>query len=56
LPDVRVSAPRQAGSGGEDYIDFQATVDGQLRTGSYFDRATLILWDGPPQLWADTIV
>lgn len=56
LPDVHVSAPRQAGSSGEDYIDFQATVDGQLRTGSYFDRATLILRDGPPELWADTIV
>jgi hypothetical protein len=56
LPDVHVSASLQAGPSGEDYIDFQAIVDGQLRTGSYFDRATLILRDGPPDLWADTIV
>src|SRR5262249_13706641 len=56
LPDVHVSPPRQAGTSGEDYIDFQTTIDGQLRTGTFFDRATLILRDGPPELWADTIV
>lgn len=54
-PEARIFPPERGGASNEDYINFQVTLDGQLRTGSYFDRSTLILRDGPPQVWAETI-
>ncbi|MFJ4676971.1 hypothetical protein [Kitasatospora sp. NPDC088783] len=38
-----------------DYVDFEITADGEARHGSYFDRRHLILRDGTPEFWADTI-
>jgi hypothetical protein len=40
----------------EDYLDFQVDLEGMTRTGSYYDRSNLILGDGDPEFWADTIV
>ena len=40
----------------EDYLDFQMDLDGMTRTASYYDRSNLILSDGDPEFWADTIV
>jgi hypothetical protein len=40
----------------EDYLDFQIDLDGVTRTASYYDRSNLILGDGDPEFWADTIV
>ncbi|MGW3037455.1 hypothetical protein ACWDCB_40450 [Streptomyces sp. NPDC001178] len=40
----------------EDYLDFQIDLDGMTRTASYYDRSNLILSDGDPEFWADTIV
>lgn len=40
----------------QDYLEFQTTLEGLPRHGSYFDRTHLILRDGPPSLWADTVV
>lgn len=40
----------------QDYLDFQVDLDGMTRTASYYDRSTLILSDGDPEFWADTIV
>lgn len=40
----------------QDYLDFQVDLDGMTRTASYYDRSTLILGDGDPEFWADTIV
>jgi hypothetical protein len=41
---------------GKDYVDFEVTLAGESRIGSYFDQGRLILRDGEPALWADTIV
>ncbi|MGW3950818.1 hypothetical protein ACWEKM_07620 [Streptomyces sp. NPDC004752] len=40
----------------EDYLDFQMDLEGMTRTASYYDRSNLILGDGDPEFWADTIV
>jgi hypothetical protein len=47
---------RHAPVAGTDYCDFQLTVDGLVRVGSYFGDGTLILNDGSSRDWADTIV
>lgn len=39
----------------EDYLDFQVEIDGMTRTASYFDRSNLILNDGDPAFWAETV-
>lgn len=39
-----------------EYLDFEMVLDDMSRHGSYFDRSHLILRDGSPQFWADTIV
>ncbi|MFJ5234853.1 hypothetical protein ACIQBJ_33820 [Kitasatospora sp. NPDC088391] len=38
-----------------DHLDFETTLDGMTRHGSYFDRSHLVLRDGAPALWAGTI-
>ncbi len=38
-----------------DYVDFEVTIDGEPRHGTYFDHRHLILRDGTPEFWADTI-
>lgn len=52
--DVRASL-KHAPVRDQDYLEFQTTIDGLPRHGSYFDRTHLILRDGPPALWADTV-
>jgi hypothetical protein len=54
FPDLRAFL-KHAPVRDQHYLDFQTTLEGLPRHGSYFDRTHLILRDGPPQLWADTI-
>lgn len=56
LPEVRVFPAKQGAASGKQYIPFEVTLEGEVRHGTYFDRSHLILNDGPPELWADTIV
>ncbi|MER7850897.1 hypothetical protein ABTZ03_44030 [Kitasatospora sp. NPDC096077] len=39
----------------KDYVDFDVEVDGEVRQCSYFGGGQLILRDGDPAVWADTI-
>lgn len=55
FPDVRCFREHLEVSD-QHYLDFQMTLDGQLRTGVFFDHSYLILKDGPTTLWANTIV
>jgi len=41
---------------GEDTLEFYMEINGQVRTGCYFDRRMLNLSDGPPEVWAEHIV
>ncbi|MDH6113566.1 hypothetical protein P3T36_005271 [Kitasatospora sp. MAP12-15] len=38
-----------------DYLNFEADLDGMRRHGSYFEHSNLVLSDGDPAFWADTI-
>jgi hypothetical protein len=40
----------------KNYVDFEVTLGDMARHGSYFDNSNLILRDGSPEFWADTIV
>ncbi|MFF4751471.1 hypothetical protein ACWD5R_05530 [Streptomyces sp. NPDC002514] len=40
----------------EFVLDFQLDLEGMTRTVSYYDHSNLILGDGDPEFWADTIV
>ncbi|MFJ1796573.1 hypothetical protein [Kitasatospora griseola] len=55
FPDVRIQH-KYAPVSRANYTDFEMTVDGEVRHGSYFDHRHLILRDGTPELWADDIV
>jgi hypothetical protein len=55
FPQVQVFPPQQGAASGKHYIPFEVTLDGEVRHGTFFDRSHLILNDGPPALWADTI-
>jgi hypothetical protein len=54
FPDLRASL-KHAPVRDQDYLDFETTLEGLPRHGAYFDRTHLILRDGPPALWADTV-
>ncbi|MFF4805590.1 hypothetical protein ACFY1U_45645 [Streptomyces sp. NPDC001351] len=54
-PQAEISA-HHAPVSNEDYLDFQMDLDGMTRTASYYDRSNLILSDGDPEFWAETIV
>jgi hypothetical protein len=43
------------GTTGEPYISFRVPVDGDTRHGLYAARGNLVLNDGDPAVWADTI-
>jgi hypothetical protein len=46
---------RQAPVNNEDYLAFELDLDSERRHGAYFDRRYLLLEDGAPAFWADTI-
>ncbi len=52
--DVHVT-PRHAPATNEDYLAFELDLEGERRHGAYFDHRYLLLEDGTPALWADTI-
>lgn len=54
LPDLRAYL-KHAPVTDKDYLDFETTLAGEPRHGTYFDRSHLILRDGPPAFWAATI-
>jgi hypothetical protein len=56
LPGVQIFPPKQGAASGKRYLPFEVTLDGQVRHATYFDRSHLILNDGPPALWAGTII
>lgn len=50
------TAVRHAPATSEDYLAFELDLDGERRHGAYFDHKYLLLEDGTPTFWADTIV
>jgi hypothetical protein len=54
FPDLRAFL-KHAPVRDQDYLDFQTTLEGLPRHGTYFDRTHLILRDAPASLWAETI-
>ncbi|MFD8781274.1 hypothetical protein [Kitasatospora sp. NPDC059599] len=54
FPDTRTWR-KHAPATGRDYLDFQVEIDGEIRLGSYFEHRNLVLTDGTPDVWADTI-
>ncbi|MGA5823691.1 hypothetical protein ACPC54_38230 [Kitasatospora sp. NPDC094028] len=54
FPDVR-TWHKHAPVSDTDYVDFQVEIDGTVRLGSYFEHRNLVLNDGTPEVWADTI-
>jgi hypothetical protein len=54
FPDLRARL-KHAPLAGKDYLEFETTLAGEPRHASYFDRSHLILRDGPPAFWAETI-
>jgi hypothetical protein len=54
-PEVH-TAVRHAPATSEDYLAFEVDLDGERRHGAYFDHKYLLLEDGTPKFWADTIV
>lgn len=53
-PEVH-TVVRQAPATDDDYLAFELDLAGERRHGAYFDRRYLLLEDGTPALWADTI-
>jgi hypothetical protein len=53
-PEVHTAA-RHSSATDEDYLAFELDLDGERRHGSYFDRKYLLLEDGTPTFWAETI-
>lgn len=49
------TAARQAPATNEDYLAFELDLDGEGRHGAYFDHRYLLLEDGTPAFWADSI-
>jgi hypothetical protein len=50
------TAVRHSPATDEDYLAFEIDLDGERRHGAYFDHKYLLLEDGTPRFWADTIV
>jgi hypothetical protein len=53
-PAVHTSA-RHAAATNHDYLAFELDLDGERRHGAYFDGRYLVLSDGTPKFWAETI-
>lgn len=49
------TAVRHAPATNDDYLAFEVDLDGERRHGAYFDRKYLLLEDGTPKFWAETI-
>jgi hypothetical protein len=54
FPDITTSRHTSAVSG-DEYLDFALQLNGMVRTGVYVARGNLVLNDGTPAEWADTI-
>lgn len=53
-PEIHMTA-RHAPATNDDYLAFELDLDGGRRHGAYFDRKYLLLEDGTPKFWAETI-
>lgn len=53
-PEAR-TAVRHSPATNEDYLAFEVDLDGERRHGAYFDHQHLLLEDGTPTFWAETI-
>jgi hypothetical protein len=53
-PEVRLTA-RPALAPNHGRLAFELDIDGERRHGTYFDRRYLVLEDGTPRFWAETI-
>ena len=56
IPGVSIRGPKQTSVGGVDYVPFEGEIAGEVRHGLYAAGTQLILEDGSPEFWSDTIV
>jgi hypothetical protein len=50
-----VTVARHAAATNQDYLAFEVDLEGERRHGSFFDGRYLVLEDGTPSFWADTM-
>jgi hypothetical protein len=53
-PEVHTAA-RHSSATEVDYLAFEADLAGERRHGAYFEHMYLLLEDGTPEFWAETI-